>query len=138
MYISKKLIPNMKHILNLMNLIACVFCLFGKCKLETEVLGTYNMIDGFKQRHLFQTQQSEHQQKEEQSKQVSVPIIETTTDSPIASSQTSVNRLPSLNFNQVMARKIGLSTLMMSGVIYGLTMLPALIALSNVTPLAGN
>jgi hypothetical protein len=131
----------MKHILNLVNLIACVFCLFGKCKLETEVLGTYNMIDGFKERHLFQTQQTqqtEHQQKDEQSKQASVPIIETTTDSPVASPQTSVNRLPSINFNPLMARKIGLSTLMMSGVLYGLTMLPALIALSNVTPLAGN
>ncbi|CAG2162464.1 unnamed protein product [Oppiella nova] len=37
-----------------------------------------------------------------------------------------------------MARKIGLSTLMVSGVLYGLTVLPAIIALtSGATPLAG-
>jgi len=137
MFAPKKFVPNMKHIFNLLNLVACVCCLFGQCKLDTEVLGTYSMIDGFKQQHLSQTQQSVKQPKEDQSKQVSAPLIETTTAPPITSSQTSLNRLTNIGYNPAMARQIGLSTLMMSGVLYGLTVLPALIAITGASPLAG-
>ena len=127
----------MKHIFNLLNLFACILCLLGECKLDTEVLGTYDMIDGFRQQHSFQTQQPVNNEKEDQSKQVSAPLIDTTTASPSKPYQTATNRLPTVSYNPIMARKIGLSTLMMSGVLYGLTMLPALIAISGATPLAG-
>ena len=141
---------------NLFNLfVCCLICLFPKCKTDTEVYGTFSLIDGLKNNYILHSsptaqpspEQSRDQisapeptakfENEEQSKQVSAPIIDATTVSPISASQTALNRLQSLGYNPAMARKIGLSTLMMSSVLYGLTMIPALIAISGASPLAG-
>lgn len=154
----------MRLILNLFNLFAfCLICLLSKCRTEAEVYGTYNLIDGLKNNYLLQssptaqTPSSETQteinetsvktsvttqpkaklENEEQSKQVSPPYIDTTTLSPISASQTAFNRIQNFGYNPAMARKIGLSTLMMSSVLYGLTMIPALIAITGASPLAG-
>lgn len=133
----------MKHIIILLAFAAYVFCLFGECKPDGEVLGTYNMIDRFGQQQITTTTQTtgQKQPKEQQNQKESTSQDETTTQTHLPSTvlQSSLHRLPTFNmhqYNPTLGRRIGLSTLMMSGVLYGLTMLPALIAVTGMGPLS--
>ncbi|XP_054168590.1 uncharacterized protein LOC128965837 [Oppia nitens] len=128
---------------------------------DKEVFGTYKLIDSFKFNNKIQTTPTSQlslptqtpqnmttkvstakSDNEEHWKQVIVPVVDNTptTVPSINSPQTSPNRLLYANpvYNPAMARQIGMSTLMMSGLLYGLTMLPAIIALTTgSSPLAG-
>lgn len=146
--------------------------LFFECRSDSEVYGTYNLIDGLKSNYALQSNPTATEQpsqasqpsqlqtdpsqstphdstakneNEDQSKQVSPPNFETTTEVPISayqsqqlaqSLQSPVNRLQAVKYNPLMARNIGLSSLMLSGVLYGLTVLPAIIAITGVSPLS--
>lgn len=120
----------MKHTLCI--LVLSVLCVNGNCKLDSEVFGTYQL----------ETQNQSHQfgsvpvKRIENAKQTN---DESTTAAPTLTA-TQSNQLAAFNnfnYNAAMARKIGLSTLMMSGVLYGISMLPALIAITGAGPLSG-
>lgn len=133
--------------------------LLSQCRTESEVYGTYNLIDGLKNNYLLQSSptatpqssqppmaQTDHSTGtestaknliEEQSKQVSAPNIETATEPPISAYHSPYNRIQGVNYNPLMARNIGLSSLMLSGVLYGLTVLPAILAITGASPLSG-
>ena len=144
-------------------LLQIVLSLFFECRAESEVYGTYNVMDGLKNNYLLQSNPTataqpstvsqtdestppheptakNENENDEQTKQVSAPNIEATTELPISAyqpqPQSPFNRLQSVKYNPLMARNIGLSSLMLSGVLYGLTVLPAIIAITGVSPLS--
>lgn len=130
-----------------------------KCELNNDAIGTggFNMIEGFNNFHQSSTdhprqaeqnkqieqhrQIEQHkqtdQQKQEQLKQLSNDTSSNGKATSTINSQQSAARLSLLNYNSALARKIGFSTLMMSGVLYSLTVLPALFAITGAGPLAG-
>lgn len=123
----------------------------GKCESNYDAIGTggFNMIEGFNNFHqsstdhpkqIEQHKQTEHQPKQEELKQLSNDTSsngKATSTIDSQQSQQSAARLSLLNYNSALARKIGFSTLMMSGVLYSLTVLPALFAITGAGPLAG-
>ena len=140
-------------------IIICHHIWIGKCESNNDAIGTggFNMIEGFNNFHQSSTdhprqaeqnkqieqhrQIEQHkqtdQQKQEQLKQLSNDTSSNGKATSIIDSQQSAARLSLLNYNSALARKIGFSTLMMSGVLYSLTVLPALFAITGAGPLAG-